>query len=107
MKPADRAGPDSTRRTSYQNNPVERHVYLFQERSRLSFVSGTAVCQDLRVQPLSRTYKGATPRQRVEQRRALLVDAAVDVFGTIGYRAATVDHVCARAGLSKRYFYES
>jgi AcrR family transcriptional regulator len=59
------------------------------------------------VQPLSRTYKGATPQQRVEQRHAQLVDAAVDVFGTIGYRAATVDHVCARAGLSKRYFYES
>lgn len=65
------------------------------------------MCQDLCVQPLSRSYKGATPLQRVEQRRGLLVDAAVDVFGTIGYRAATVDHVCARAGLSKRYFYES
>ena len=34
-------------------------------------------------------------------------DAGVDVFGTIGYRAATIDHICARAGLSKRYFYES
>jgi len=65
------------------------------------------MCQDLSVQPLSRTYKGATPQQRVEQRHAQLVDAAVDVFGTIGYRAATIDHVCARAGLSKRYFYES
>jgi AcrR family transcriptional regulator len=59
------------------------------------------------VQPRTRTYKGATALQRVEQRRALLIDAAVDVFGTVGYRAATVDHVCARAGLSKRYFYES
>jgi AcrR family transcriptional regulator len=45
--------------------------------------------------------------QRVEQRRARLVDAAIDLFGTIGYRATSVEHVCARAGLSKRYFYES
>ncbi|MHC9290842.1 TetR/AcrR family transcriptional regulator [Mycobacterium sp. LTG2003] len=59
------------------------------------------------MQTSSRTYKGATPLQRAEQRRAKLIDAAVDVFGTVGYRAATVDHICARAGLSKRYFYES
>ena len=56
---------------------------------------------------LSRAYRGASPHQRVEQRRAQLVDAGVDIFGTIGYRAATIDHICARAGLSKRYFYES
>ncbi|MGV9800959.1 TetR/AcrR family transcriptional regulator [Mycobacterium sp. NPDC003449] len=54
-----------------------------------------------------RTYKGATPLQRTRQRRTQLIDAAVDVFGTVGYRTATVDHICARAGLSKRYFYES
>lgn len=64
------------------------------------------MCQDLWM-PLSRNYRGATPLQRVEQRRAQLIDAAVDVFGTVGYRAATVDDICARAGLSKRYFYES
>jgi len=54
-----------------------------------------------------RSYRGATPAQRVEQRRAQLIDAAVEVFGTLGYRAATVEHICADAGLSKRYFYES
>jgi AcrR family transcriptional regulator len=59
------------------------------------------------VSQLTRAYRGASPHQRVEQRRAQLVDAGVDLFGTIGYRAATIDHICARAGLSKRYFYES
>lgn len=54
-----------------------------------------------------RTYKGATPAERVRQRRDQLIAAAVDVFGTYGYRTSTVEHVCARAGLSKRYFYES
>ena len=56
---------------------------------------------------MSRAYRGASPHQRVEQRRARLVDAGIDVFGTIGYHAATIEHICARAGLSKRYFYES
>jgi len=59
------------------------------------------------VAQLSRAYRGAPPHQRVEQRRARLVDAGIDVFGTIGYHAATIDHICTRAGLSKRYFYES
>lgn len=65
------------------------------------------MCQHLDVSSLSRAYRGASPHQRVEQRRAQLVDAGIDIFGTIGYRAATIDHICARAGLSKRYFYES
>lgn len=59
------------------------------------------------MQSSARTYKGATPAQRAEQRRAQLVTAGIDVFGTYGYRTSTVEHVCARAGLSKRYFYES
>ncbi|AOW94082.1 TetR family transcriptional regulator [Rhodococcus sp. WMMA185] len=36
-----------------------------------------------------------------------MVDAAVEVFGTSGYRSATVEKICAAAGLTKRYFYES
>ncbi len=65
------------------------------------------MCQYRCVQPGTRAYRGVAPLERVEQRRAQIVDAAVDVFGTVGYGAATVDHICARAGLSKRYFYES
>jgi AcrR family transcriptional regulator len=47
------------------------------------------------------------PAQRREERRDRLIRAAVEVFGTDGYRNATVDRVCACAGLTKRYFYES
>ncbi|HEY3004114.1 MAG TPA: TetR/AcrR family transcriptional regulator [Kribbellaceae bacterium] len=54
-----------------------------------------------------RTYRGADPAQRRDERRARLVDAAVEVFGTTGYRSATVERICAAAGLTKRYFYES
>lgn len=54
-----------------------------------------------------RTYRGASARQRRDERRARLVEAAVELFGTSGYRTATVDRICAVAGLTKRYFYES
>jgi AcrR family transcriptional regulator len=56
---------------------------------------------------VGRIYRGAGPRQRQDERRARLVDAAVEVFGTTGYRSATVERICAAAGLTKRYFYES
>ncbi|QKT06490.1 TetR/AcrR family transcriptional regulator [Gordonia sp. X0973] len=58
-------------------------------------------------QPARRTYRGETAAQRAQDRRRRLIDAAVEVFGTRGYRVATVDEVCTQAGLSKRYFYES
>jgi AcrR family transcriptional regulator len=54
-----------------------------------------------------RTYRGADPAQRRDDRRTRLVDAAVEIFGTTGYRSATVERICAAAGLTKRYFYES
>lgn len=54
-----------------------------------------------------RSYRGADPRQRQDERRTRLVTAAVEVFGTTGYRNATVERICAVAGLTKRYFYES
>ncbi|MGK5534030.1 TetR/AcrR family transcriptional regulator [Streptomyces sp. URMC 129] len=57
--------------------------------------------------PPGRTYRGADPRQRQDERRARLIEAAIETFGTVGYRNATVDRVCAAAGLTKRYFYES
>jgi AcrR family transcriptional regulator len=65
------------------------------------------LCQHLEVTQLARPYRGASPSERVGERRRRLVDAGIDLFGTIGYGAATIEHVCARAGLSKRYFYES
>jgi AcrR family transcriptional regulator len=52
-------------------------------------------------------YRGAPARERTAERRERLIDAGVEVFGTTGYRTATVDLLCDRAGLTKRYFYES
>src|SRR3712207_5142982 len=54
-----------------------------------------------------RMYAGLTTAQRRSERRARLLDAAVDVLGTQGLEAATVTAVCRRARLIPRYFYES
>lgn len=36
-----------------------------------------------------------------------MIAAGIEVFGTVGYRSATLGAICAEAGLAKRYFYES
>jgi len=55
----------------------------------------------------SRRYAGASAAERQVQRRERLVDAAFDVFGREGYRAATMRLICAQARLTDRYFYEN
>lgn len=54
-----------------------------------------------------RPYAGASREQRESARREQLVTAGISLFGTQGYRSATVGAVCTEAGLNKRYFYES
>ena len=55
----------------------------------------------------SRSYRGASADERRAVRRQQFVDAGIAVFGTSGYRSATIESVSAEAGLIKRYFYES
>lgn len=55
----------------------------------------------------ARPYRGLAPDERRAQRRARLIDAAIETYGERGYRASTVKGVCAAAGLTERYFYES
>ncbi|MGQ9425704.1 TetR/AcrR family transcriptional regulator [Gilvimarinus sp. F26214L] len=45
--------------------------------------------------------------QRKAIRRAALIEAGVELFGTRGYRNCSVKMVCDQAGLTERYFYES
>lgn len=57
--------------------------------------------------PPGRRYGGADPEQRRERRRAALITAGLDVFGTDGYARVSVKGICDQAGLTQRYFYES
>ncbi len=56
---------------------------------------------------LVRSWRGISPEQRVAERRERLLDAALEVFATRTFQAAKVRDVCAEAGLTERYFYES
>ena len=54
-----------------------------------------------------RPYAGASREEREDARREQIIAAGIELFGTRGYRAATVGAICEVAGLNKRYFYES
>lgn len=52
-------------------------------------------------------YGGVPAEERARSRRAQLLDAALGFMGEGAWRSATVAELCVRAGLHKRYFYES
>lgn len=54
-----------------------------------------------------RSYGGVTAAEREHRRRSSLIDACLDIVGESGISALTLNAVSARAGLTKRYFYES
>jgi AcrR family transcriptional regulator len=53
-----------------------------------------------------RVYGGRTAEQRGAERRARLLDAALERFGTDGFAGATIESICSAARLNPRYFYE-
>src|SRR6058998_2943289 len=54
-----------------------------------------------------RSYGGVSADDRIAARRAKLLDAGLELFGTRGFAATGVKDVCREAGLTDRYFYES
>ncbi|WP_240327259.1 MULTISPECIES: TetR/AcrR family transcriptional regulator [Burkholderia] len=52
-----------------------------------------------------RAYGGVAPEVRAAERRDALIRAATRVFGTVGFRKATVRSICQEAKLNDRYFY--
>lgn len=54
-----------------------------------------------------RPYRGVSAAERRDHRRARLVEAGRELFGTRGIASVGVGDVCAQADLTKRYFYES
>lgn len=56
---------------------------------------------------VTRTYRGISADDRRAQRRAVLVETALDCLHSDGLAGVSVRSVCARARLTPRYFYES
>ena len=54
-----------------------------------------------------RVYAGENLAERTARRRQQFMDAGLQIFGTTGYRSATVRMLCKQAELTDRYFYES
>jgi len=54
-----------------------------------------------------RPYRGISTADRRNARRELLISASIQVVGKTGFRQASVKAICAEAGLTERYFYES
>lgn len=52
-------------------------------------------------------YRGVPAAERQRERRGRLLEAALEIMAADQWRTATVDQLCAGAGLNKRYFYES
>lgn len=58
-------------------------------------------------QSKGRKFRGLDAEQRQAERRARLIEAGLETFGTRSFRATTVKDVCQEARLTERYFYES
>ena len=53
-----------------------------------------------------RMIRGLGPAERSAQRRAALERAATDLFAEQGYTRTTIEHICQRAYVSTKGFYE-
>lgn len=54
-----------------------------------------------------RSYGGKTAEERAQDRRTRLVEATIELLAEHGEAGTTMTAICARAGLTERYFYES
>jgi AcrR family transcriptional regulator len=59
------------------------------------------------MEPEKRRYSGQSFADRQSERRERLVRAALEVAGRFGLEGTSVAAICAEAGLTARYFYES
>ena len=71
----------------------------------MDFVKGRG--QNPRMKQEKRRYSGQSFEDRQAERRDKLIHAAVQVAGRVGLEGASVAAICAEAGLTARYFYES
>ncbi len=55
----------------------------------------------------TRKYGGLSLDERKKQRREKFLEAGLCVFGSTGYRQASVRRLCQEAQLTDRYFYEA
>lgn len=62
---------------------------------------------NIALEPRQRRWTGLPAADRQQERRTLLLEAALELLGSDGWEAMTVRAVLERARLNPRYFYES
>jgi AcrR family transcriptional regulator len=55
----------------------------------------------------TRAYRSAARTQSAQQTRVAVIEAARDLFATVGYGATTVDAIAARAGVGRATVFKS
>jgi AcrR family transcriptional regulator len=53
----------------------------------------------------TRRYAGKSAQEREDDRRERLLEAGLEVFGTIGYASSAIEAICSRARVATRHFY--
>lgn len=56
--------------------------------------------------PAPGLWRGTSRAERDEARRDRLLDAALELYGTVGFRHTSVQALCQESGVSSRSFYE-
>lgn len=56
--------------------------------------------------PQGRTYAGLSALERRAERRERLLDAALELYGTVGFAKTTIPMLCSTAGVTARHFYD-
>jgi AcrR family transcriptional regulator len=56
--------------------------------------------------PKGRVYAGLSAPERRAERRERLLDAGLDLFGTVGFQKTTIPMLCSASGVTARHFYE-
>lgn len=59
------------------------------------------------IKPAHKLYRGQSAAERIAERRQRLIETAIALYGSAGFRATSVKTICLAAGLTERYFYES
>jgi AcrR family transcriptional regulator len=54
----------------------------------------------------TRVYRGQSNVERIEDRRERLLAAGLELFGTAGYGATSIEGICATSGVTARHFYQ-
>lgn len=68
--------------------------------------SATSLQENNKAASAERRYGGLSAQERSEQRRQKLLEASIQVFGTLGLRKATMRDICNEARIAERYFSE-